>query len=163
MGRAPSEARVRPRLAGSEERKAITEALLDYLLCFSNESEVQECRSCPSFSRVNLGTIVAGAGTGALRENVRREKVLDTSEFLAQMQGDAKAFASARLAAPLHETIEDARLTVINAAKRLRGTSVARETSELVLEQHRVRGDWETEVQVATQAYELARQRLMGK
>ena len=43
------------------------------------------------------------------RVNARGEKVLDTAEFLAQMPGDAKAFASARLAAPMHETIEEAR------------------------------------------------------
>ena len=49
------------------------------------------------------------------------------------------------------------------AAKRLRGTSVARETSEIVREQHRVVGDWDTEVELAKHANELVRQRLMGK
>jgi hypothetical protein len=79
------------------------------------------------------------------------------------MQGDAKAFASARLAAPMHETIDEARETLSKAAKRLRGTSVARETNDIVREQHRVRGDWESEVELVKHADEIVRQRLMGK
>jgi len=98
-----------------------------------------------------------------MRVNARGEKVLDTTEFLAQMPDDTKAFASARLAAPMHETIEDARETVAKAAKRLRGTSVARETNEIVREQHRVVGDWDTGLELLKQGNELVRQRLMGK
>jgi cell shape-determining protein MreC len=79
------------------------------------------------------------------------------------MPDDTKAFASARLAAPLYETIDEARETVAKAAKRLRGTSVARETNEIVREQHRVIGDWDTEVDLLKQSEELVRQRLMGK
>ena len=60
-----------------------------------------------------------------------------------------QAFASARLAAPDHETIEEARATVTANAKKLRGTNVARETRETVREQHRVAGDWDAEVESA--------------
>ena len=77
--------------------------------------------------------------------------------------GDAKAFASARLAAPMHETIDEARETVTKAAKRLRGTSVARETNDIVREQHRVVGDWDSGSGAGKHADELVRQRLMGK
>ena len=98
-----------------------------------------------------------------MRVNARGEKVLDASEFLDQMHGDAKAFASARLAAPQYETIGEARETVAKAANRLREASVARETNEIVREQHRVVGDWDTEVDLLKQSEELVRQRLMGK
>jgi hypothetical protein len=94
-----------------------------------------------------------------MRLNTRGEKVLDTAEFLAQMPAAIQAFASARLAAPAHETIEDARSTVAAAGKKLRETHVARETSEIVREQHRVVGDWESGVELVKHAEALARAR----
>ncbi|HEY3818598.1 MAG TPA: DNA primase [Polyangiaceae bacterium] len=158
FGPRPSEARLKPRAAGSEDRKAIAEAILDFPELL-DDSEVQTV--LPHLEATSARIVAAMAGS--MRVNARGEKVLDTTEFLAQMQGDAKAFASARLAAPMHETIDEARETVTKAAKRLRGTSVARETNEIVREQHRVVGDWDTEVELAKHANELVRQRLMGK
>jgi DNA primase len=158
LGPRPSEARIQPRQPGSEERKAITEALLDFPALL-DESAVQEVLP---LLEANSARIVAGL-VQARRLGPSGEKVLDTSEFLAQMQGDAKAFASARLAAPMHETIDEARETLTKAAKRLRGTSVARETNDIVREQHRVRGDWESEVELLKHEDEIVRQRLMGK
>ena len=157
FGPRPWEARVRPRLAGSEERKAITEALLDFPALLQ-ESAIQEVLP---LLEGNSARIVAGLSQ-AWRLGLQGEKVLDTSEFLAQMQGNAKAFASARLAAPMHQQIEDARATVVTAAKRLRDTQVAQETSEIVREQHRDVGNWETSIERLGHADALARQRLMG-
>jgi DNA primase len=158
FGPRPSEARMKPRPEGREDRKAIVEAILDFPELL-DDSAVQ---GVTSLLEAASAQIVAGIPK-CMRTNARGEKVLDTSEFLAQMQGDAKAFASARLAAPMHETIDEARETVVKAAKRLRGTSVAQETNEIVREQHRVVGDWDTEVELAKHANELVRQRLMGK
>jgi len=69
---------------------------------------------------------------------------------------------AARLAAPENETIEQARETVASAGKRLRDIHTARESGELVREQQRVVGDWESEKEHAEQAQELARKRLKG-
>jgi DNA primase len=156
FGPRPWEARVRPRPSGSEERKAITEAILDFPALLE-DSEVQ---AVLPLLEANSARIVAGLAQ-CLRANERGEKVLDTTEFLAQMQGDAKAFASARLAAPLHESIEDARETVVKAAKKLRGTRVAQETSEIVRELHREAGNWDSEVERAKHVQELV-QRQQG-
>jgi DNA primase len=158
FGPRPSEARMKPRPPGSEDRKAIVEAILDFPELL-DDSDVQNV--LPLLAGISA-RIVAGIPK-SMRVNARGEKVLDTSEFLAQMPDDTKAFASARLAAPLHETIGEARETVAKAATRLRETSVARETNEIVREQHRVVGDWETEVELLKQSEELVRQRLMGK
>jgi hypothetical protein len=157
-GPRPSEARLAPRRPGHEDRKAIAGAILDFPALL-DDSEVQ---AVLPLLEENSARIVAGIGS-CMRVNARGEKVLDTSEFLAQMLGHANAFASARLAAPMHETIDEALETVIKAAKRLRGTSVARETSEIVREQHRVVGDWDTELELLENAKELVHQRLMGK
>ncbi len=158
FGPRPSEARMKPRPEGVEDRKAIVEAILDFPELL-DDSTVQ---TVLPLLEANSARIVAGMAK-AMRVNARGEKVLDATEFLDQMHGDAKAFASARLAAPMHETIEEARETVAKAANRLRGTSVARETNEIVREQHRVVGDWDPEVELAKHANELVRQRLMGK
>jgi hypothetical protein len=158
FGPRPSEARIKPRPEGSENRRLIVEAILDFPELL-DDSAIQ---SVLPLLEGNSARIVA-AIPQRMRVNARGEKVLDTTEFLAQMPDDTKAFASARLAAPMHETIDEARETVAKAANRLRETSVARETNEIVREQHRVIGDWDTEVDLLKQSEELVRQRLMGK
>ena len=156
-GPRPSEARVQPRPLGSEERKAIAGAILDFPALL-DDSEVQ---AVLPLLEGNSAQIVAGV-VQALRPNQRGEKVLDSSEFLAQMSIPIHSFASARLARPEHLTIEEARETVASASKRLREINVARESGELVREQQRVVGDWDSEVEFAEQAQELARKRLKG-
>ncbi|MGD0528536.1 MAG: toprim domain-containing protein, partial [Polyangiaceae bacterium] len=158
FGPRPSEARMKPRPEGWEDRKAIAEAILDFPELLDDSAIVAVL---PRLEAVSAQIVAAVAK--AMRVNARGEKVLDATEFLDQMHGDAKAFASARLAAPQHETIEEAREMVAKAANRLRETSVARETNEIVREQHRVVGDWDTEVDLLKQSEELVRQRLMGK
>ncbi len=156
-GPRPHEARVIPRPPGREERKAVVGAILDFPTLL-DDSEVQ---AVLPLLEGDSARIVAGAAQ-CMRTNERGEKVLDTSEFLAQMAPAIKTFASARLAAPENETIEQARETVASAAKRLRETNIARETGELVREQERIVGDWESEVQLLKQASELTSRRLKG-
>jgi hypothetical protein len=107
--------------------------------------------------------IVAAMGQ-SMRVNAAGEKVLDSSEFLAQMPQAIQAFASARLAAPAHDTIDEARATVSVNEKKLRDSNIAREANEIVREQHRVVGDWDTELELARQADSIVRGRqgLMG-
>jgi len=154
----PSEARVRPRPPGHEERKAIAGAILDFPALL-NDSSFQDALN---LLEGNSAQIVAGVAK-SMRINARGEKVLDSAEFLAQMPDAIQAFASARLAAPDHETIEEARETVTAAAKRLEESTVARQTSEIVREQQRSVGDWETEVELIKHADALVRRRLTGK
>jgi len=157
-GPRPWEARVKPRPPGSEERKAIAGAILDFPVLL-DDSELQGVLALLEGASAQ---IVAGVGK-AMRVNAQGQKVLDTTEFLAQMPPPIQAFASARLAAPAHEAIEEARETVSAAARRLRETNVARETSEIVREQHRVVGDWESAVELIKDADARVRERLLGK
>jgi DNA primase len=156
-GPRPSEARIKPRPPGSEERKAIAEAVLDFPALL----EDSDLKDVLPLLEGNSAQIVAGVDR-CRRPNARGEKVLDSTEFLAQMTLPIQAFASARLAAPVHETIEEARETVASAAKRLRETSVAREAGELVREQERVVGDWDSVVELAEHAKALVHKRLKG-
>lgn len=157
-GPRPSEARVKPPARpGSEERRAIVEAIVDFPALL-DDSETQEV--LPLLEGESARIVAAMAR--CLRANERGEKVLDSAEFLAQMPEPIHSFASARLAAPTHETIGEARETLTNAKKRLREINVAREASELAREQQKVAGDWESEVELLQQAKELVRKRLKG-
>jgi DNA primase len=153
-GPRPWEARVQARRPGQEERKAIVGAILDFPVLL-DDSEIQEV-----LERLHgeSARIVAGIAQ-SMRMNVHGQKVLDSAEFLAQMPSAIQAFASARLAAPEHDTIDEARATVNVNAKKLRESNVARETSEIVREQHRVIGDWDMQVELAKHVDALVRQR----
>jgi hypothetical protein len=158
VGPRPSEARIKPKPPGHEERKAIAGAILDFPALLGDP----ELQAALILLEGNSAQIVAGLAK-SMRINVRGEKVLDSAEFLAQMPDAIQAFASARLAAPAHDTIEEARETVTAAAKRLEENTVARQTSEIVREQQRSVGDWETEVELIKHADALVRRRLTGK
>jgi DNA primase len=153
-GPRPYEARVKARPPGQEERKAIVGAILEFpeLLDDSavrGDMDLLEGDSARIVAAVAKCTRVMAAG----------EKRLDVAEFLAQMSPAIQAFASARLAAPVLESLEEARATVAANFKKLRGTTVAQEAREAVREQHRVVGDWETELELAANTAALLRSR----
>jgi hypothetical protein len=99
------------------------------------------------------------------RVSGRGEKSLDSAEFLAQMIPPIQAFASARLAAPAHDTIDDARSTVMANARKLRETNVALEARETAIDQRRHVGDWDAELERAKHIATLVRERngLVGR
>ena len=156
-GPRPSQARVAPRRPGHDERKEIVAAALEFPMLLDDS----EIHGVLGLLEGESARIVAGIRQ-AMRVNVRGEKDLDRHEFLAQMPPAIQAFATARLAAPAYDTFDEARSAVIANAKKLRENNVARETSEIVREQHRVAGDWDTQVGLAQQADAFVRQRLMG-
>jgi DNA primase len=154
-----SQARIPPRRPGQDERKAIIGALLDFPVLLDDS----QMKGVLDLLEGESARIVAAIGQ-SMRTNAAGEKVLDSSEFLAQMPPAIQAFASARLAAPAHETIDDARATVSANEKKLRDSNIAREANEIVREQHRVVGDWDMELELARQADSIVRERqgLMG-
>jgi DNA primase len=156
-GPRPSQARIASRQPGHDERKAIVGALLEFPILL-DDSEIQGVLELLAGESAR---IVAGIGQST-RMNDRGEKYVYSEEFLAHMPPAIQAFATERLAAGLHETPDEARSAVIANARKLRESNVARETSEIVREQHRVVGDWDTQVELAQQAEAVVRQRLMG-
>jgi DNA primase len=153
-GPRPTEARVRQRPPGQEERKAIVGALLDFP-ALADEADVREVLTLLSGESARI----VSALRACTRTRAGGEKALDGAEFLAQMPPVIQAFASARLAAPAHENIEEARATVIANAKKLRETSVAQEAREIVHEQRRDAGNWDAELERAKHVAALVRQR----
>ena len=151
VGPRPYEARVKPRPPGQAERKAIVGAILEFpgLLDDSSvrgELELLEGDAARIVAAIAKCTRVAASG----------EKKLDVTEFLAQMNPAIQAFASARLAAPTLESLDEARLVVAANSRKLRETTVAQENRDAVREQHRVVGDWDAEVELVKQAEALS-------
>jgi len=154
VGPRPYEARVRPRPPGLEERKAIVGAILEFPELLDDSSVRGELELLEG----DAARIVAAIAK-CTRVTASGEKRLDVTEFLAQMTPAIQAFASARLAAPALETIDEARVTVAANSRKLRETTVALETREAVREQHRVVGDWEAEMELVKNVDALARGR----
>jgi hypothetical protein len=102
---------------------------------------------------------IVAAIAKCMRVTTRGENAMDSAEFLAQMPPAIQAFASARLASPEHETLEEARATVTANARKLRGTNVAVETRANVQEQKRVAGDWDAELEVVKRMDAVVRER----
>jgi DNA primase len=154
LGPRPSEARIGPRPPGQEARKNIVGAVLDFPVLL-DDSEVHEALEMLQGESARIVSVMRRC----MRVGERGEKRLDTSEFLAQMAPPIQSFASARLAAPAHESVEEARAAVSVNAKILKASNVTQETSEIVREQHRVVGDWDTEIELAGHIQGRVRQR----
>ena len=153
-GPRPSEARVAAKPPGHAARKAIVEALLDFPLLLDDP----ELQASIELLEGESARIVSAMRRCA-RVGARGEKRLDTSEFLAQMPPAIQSFASARLAAPAFESVEEARADVLANAKKLHASEVTREIGEAAREQERVVGDWQAEMDLAEHARSRARQR----
>jgi DNA primase len=153
-GPRPSDARVQSREPGRPERRAIVGALLDFPALLEDSEVTRTLDLLEGESARIVATLFKCRRTSA-----RGEIVLDSAEFLAQMSPAIQAFASARLAAPEHETVEEAHSTVIANAKKLRGTNVAQETLATAREQQRNAGDWDAEVERAKHVDALVRER----
>jgi DNA primase len=153
LGPRPSEARVAARRPGQEERKAIVGAILDFPVLL-DDSEVARGLDLLEGESARIVSSIAKCQ----RVTADGKKMLDTAEFLAQMPPAIQAFAQPRLAVPVHETIEEARATVIANAKKLRGTNVALETRETAREQERDAGDWEAGIERAKHVSALVRE-----
>ncbi len=154
-GPRPSEARMKPRPPGRRNARPSWGRILDFPILL-DDPEVQAVLDA---ARGRFGTDRGGAWRSACGSTSGEKKCWTAPNSLRKCLPRSKPSRSARLAAPAHDTIDEARETVAVNAKKLRGTNVARETSEIVREQHRVVGDWDTEVELAKHADALVRQR----
>jgi DNA primase len=154
VGPRPSDARVKPRRPGYEERKAIVGAVLDFPMLL-DDSEV---RGALDLLEGESARLVVTIGQ-CRRESPEGMKVLDFTDFLGQIPPSIQPFAKQRLAAPGHETIEQARADVMANAKKLQDTKVALETRETAREQERDAGDWEAGIERAKHVAAFVRER----
>ena len=148
----PRKARIAPKLAGAGERREIVGCIIEYPALLQ-DSEV--------ILTLELLEGVAAQVVVAIRKVVRidpeGQKTLDSVDFLAQIPKAIHPFASERLAAPHHDTLEDAKTHLLENAQKLRKLVLSNETSELARDQHKVIGDWGAELENAREATDRAR------
>ena len=94
---------------------------------------------------------------GALGTAESSEKALDVEAFLAHIPAEIQGFASERLAAPQHESIESAKATLLINGNKLKTAVLSRETTELAREQHEKAGDWQAGTELARETMDRAR------
>ncbi len=157
----PQRARVKSRRPGAEESRAMVGALIEFPSLL-DDPEVQE--------RLGMlegpAALTVGALARARKSFVSRGGTLeiasvglDIVDFLAQVPGPIHAFASERLAAPLHDSLEVARASVLENASKLQKIVLGRETEDLARAQQKVVGDWQAERELAENAQARVRQK----
>ncbi len=164
-------ARIQPRAPGSEQRKAMVGALIEYpeLLDFPDVTaflDLLEGVSAQVAAGVAKARILAASNetgpestrSGSEGTN-KEEKTINASVFLAQIPEAIHPFAFERLAAPEHDTVDLARESFLNNGAKLRNVILERETVEIAREQEKVLGDDEAEMRLARDAQERQRQR----
>ncbi len=99
-----------------------------------------------------LAECLAALGTAESSENR-----LDSEAFIAKIPAEIQGFASERLAAPQHDSIESARATLLINANKLKTAVLSRETTELARGQHEKAGDWLAGTELARETMDRAR------
>ena len=101
------------------------------------------------------------ASIAALRQGYDGSSIGHPEEVLAKLSPSIHPFALARLAAPRHERLEDARTELVGNVKKLKGLELQRHKSEVVVELQRAAatGDFEHEVALLREQMRRARER----
>jgi len=95
----------------------------------------------------------------ALRQSIQDGRLENPEDVLAKLPAPIHPFALARLAAPRHERLEDARVELVDNVKKLQSLEFKREKSEVTeeLEMLQRLGDSKQEDALLLQIYEKAR------
>jgi DNA primase len=164
----PRRARVQPKPPGSAERGEIVGALIEYPELLEDEEigpalNLLEGASAHTVAaiRKSLRSVASSQTSGTIDSDAHdgNQKRLDATVFLAQIPQAIQAFASERLAAPRHDTLKDARASVIENATKLRKLILGREADDIAREQYKAAGDWQVETELAREAMDRVRLR----
>jgi DNA primase len=98
-------------------------------------------------------------GFAAVRQAIREGRLENPEDVLAKLPAPIHPFALARLAAPRHERLEDARVELVDNVKKLQSLELKREKSEVTEELEALQrvGDAKQEDALLQQIYEKAR------
>jgi DNA primase len=145
---APHRARSRDR------RQELGLEVLGALLDFPELAEDQASDAAASFIEGDVALAFA-----ALRQAIQGGRLENPEDVLAKLSPPIHPFALARLAAPRHERLEDARVELVDNVKKLQSLELKREKSEVTeeLEAAQRIGDSKQEDALLLQIYEKAR------
>lgn len=131
------EARIAPKPPGSELRKGIVGALIEYPSLLDDDEVLPalDALEGPSVSVVNALRRAWDAAT----------KTLDTDAFLSQIPATHRSFSAKHLADPEMEGESAAKVYLLNNAKQLKRLLLSQEAAQITRETYRAQGDWDTE------------------
>ena len=156
-GADPRTARVDPKRAGSACERAIVGALLEFPELIEDASiapllDELEGVYAQAASAIAKAWNLAGLGDA-------KEKTKDGTLFLARLPDAIHPFAFERLAAPEHETVDQARASLVENGAKLRQSNLERETTQIAREQEKVLGDEQAEDELLREALLMQRER----
>jgi hypothetical protein len=104
----------------------------------------------------------AAIAIAALRQCERAGTLADPEQLLAKLPSSIHPFALARLAAPQHTRLEDAKTELVGNVNKLKGLELSRQRSEVVEEIERAaeQGDFEQEDALLREHLETQRRAL---
>jgi DNA primase len=150
--RAEPPARARSRDRRGELGLEILGALLDYPELLATQEVVAGIESVEGD---------AAAAIAALRQALDSGTFASPELILAKLSPSIHPFAAARLAAPRHERLEEARAELLENVKKLRRLELERQKTEVVEELERAsrEGDFEQEIALLREQMRRARER----
>lgn len=153
-GRAGSGAPPPPHRARSRDRRQ--ELGLEVLGAILDFPELMEDAASEEAASVIEGEIAMAFA--ALRQTIQDGRLENPQDVLAKLSAPIHPFALARLAAPRHERLEDARVELVDNVKKLRSLELKREKSDVTeeLEQMQRLGDAKQEDALLRQLFEKA-------
>jgi DNA primase len=153
-GRAGSGAPPPPHRARSRDRRQ--ELGLEVLGAILDFPELMEDAASEEAASVIEGEIAMAFA--ALRQTIQDGRLENPQDVLAKLSAPIHPFALARLAAPRHERLEDARIELVDNVKKLRSLELKREKSDVTeeLEQMQRLGDAKQEDALLRQLFEKA-------
>ena len=141
--------RIAPRVPGTEARKEIVSALIEWPVLL-DDPEVAEELSLLEGASVQIVAALRRAWNSA-------DKKLDTDAFLAQMEPAIRAFAAERLVNPVTESETQAKVYLLDNANKLKRLLLSQEAAEISRETYRAHGDSEAERELLRESQERLR------
>lgn len=163
-GPAPEKARVRSRSPGSEERKAIIEALIEWPVLL-DDPEIQEVlgmlegASVSFVSALRRARVSTDDGSGDFEGRGDRAGQIDSDVFLSALPETLRIYAKERLVAGRFFEPGEAKVYLLENANKLKRLLLSREVSELARENEVGASDWEKVLERAEEASARARAR----
>jgi len=157
LARAPMGAPAPHRARSRDRRQELGLEVLGALLDFPELAEDAVADEAAAVVQGELALDFA-----ALRHAIQGGRLDNPEDVLAKLSPPIHPFALARLAAPRHERLEDARTELVDNVNKLRSLELKREKAEVTeeLEQVQRTGDWKQEEDLLRQQGERAKAQL---
>jgi DNA primase len=158
-GPSPRQARIKGKPPGSAERASIVGAIIEYPSLMDDPQVQPLLGLLEGPSAQTVAAVAESLRIALIGDPPTPQKTLDTSNFLAQIPPAIQAFATRRLAAPEHLSLEEAKGNLLENAQKLRRVLLERETSDIARETYKAAGDWEGQMDLAREASNRQRQK----